>query len=351
MFPLRLSRNGQVGIAFIDGGVTIGQCGWDRGHYTNTKVTHIEKNPRDFTADDWQSICGSNGVSGSDCVISLPMSMIHHQILRLPDMKYNELKEAASWEMSERFGIDRHLLQTDAIRVGTGGDVLALAIEKEALESLLNPIYASGMRPTSVEPQCISVARTFSMLHRRQSDQGTVRSVFNFCENDSSFLILDGDNLVFFKHFPYSGQSLLKSIESHTGVTNHQAALMLKNTKANLSDPSITQAVGDATRSIHEAIAKDAMKCTRHYGVTNRGPLSSCLYVTGSAGWNHHLGEVLSNACNQEVLPDIAAKHINQLDEKVCATAGWHVALGASLANIERSKSRRNSDQPTREAA
>ena len=85
--------------------------------------------------------------------------------------------------------------------------------------------------------------------------------------------------------------------------------------------------------------------------MTNRGPLSSCLYVTGSYGWNQHLGEVLNTACNQDVLPDVSASHINRLSEEISSTKGWHIALGASLTNLQSSKNRRGSDQQGSEAA
>jgi hypothetical protein len=85
--------------------------------------------------------------------------------------------------------------------------------------------------------------------------------------------------------------------------------------------------------------------------VTNRGPLSSQTIITGSAGWNQHLAGVLSTTFNQEVIPDTDVQHIQQLPQTVVETAGWHIALGASLANINTNRQRRVGDFFGREVA
>ena len=351
MFAFNKKTKGLIGIACIDNGVTLGQCAWSKGKYTHPKVIRLERNPRELTSDDWRSAIHDAGLTGSDCVVTLPPSMIHHQVVRLPEMSDSEIKEAASWEMSERYGIDRNKLQSEAIRIGLGGDVLALAIELDELECILEPIYAAGLRPTKVEAQCVSISRTFSMLHRRQSDQGNVRSLFNFGMYDSSFIILDGDSIVFYKQLNHKHSDLLNAIESHTGVSQSQAASMLEEARFDGGEPAICKAVRDATRSIHEEITTDIMKCLRHYGVTNRGPLSSLMYITGKGGWNQFLGELLTTACNQDVFVDMQAPHVSRLDHETISVAGWHAVLGASLAMLITKPARRGEDYRLKEAA
>jgi len=342
---------GQIGIALHDGGVTIGQCGWSHGQYVHPTVLRVERNPREFTSSDWQDSLSQASVVGTECAIALPPAIAHHQVLRLPNMSESEIKEAAAWEMADRLGVDRSTLQLDAIPIGTGGDVLAIAIELSTLASLLDPMYEAGLQPVSIEPQCVAVARTMSMLHSRQSDQAIVRSVLDFGMNDSAFMVLAGDSLMFYKHLEYCGKGLIDSIATHTGVTIDQAHRMLEETRASENRSDISKAVRNATRSIHESIATDAMKCIRHYGVTNRGPVSTQILITGSAGWNENLATVLSTACNQKVVQEVSSKHINQLPESVLQTQGWYIALGASLASVGVTKQRRGSDQYTKDVA
>jgi Tfp pilus assembly PilM family ATPase len=190
-----------------------------------------------------------------------------------------------------------------------------------------------------------------SLLHRRQSDQSIVRSVLDFGMKDSAFMVLAGDSLMFYKHLPYSGHALIDSISSHTGVTVDQAKRMLGESCDSSNVDDISKVVRDATRATHESIATDAMKCIRHYGVTIRGPLSTKMIITGSAGWNTHLSEVLHLACNQEIMPDVSLEHINTLPLATTQSSGWHVALGASLAELSTVQQRRGSDCSTKEAA
>jgi len=349
--PFGKKSKGQIGIALHDGGVTIGQCGWSQGQYVNPTSLRVEKNPREFTASDWQDFMSQASVVGTECAIALPPAIAHHQVLRLPNMSASEVKEAAAWEMADRINVDRSSLQMDAIPIGTGGDVLAIAIELNTLASLLDPMYEAGLQPISIEAQCVAVARTISMLHRRQSDQAIVRSVLDFGMNDSAFMVLAGDSLMFYKHLAHSGNALIDSIATHTGVTHIQAQSMLEEMQTSTNNDDIGRAVRNATRAIHEAIATDAMKCIRHYGVTNRGPVSSKLLITGSAGWNENLANVLCKACSQDVVQDVSSKHIQHLPELILQNQGWHIALGASLANVSVTKQRRGSDQYTKDVA
>jgi Tfp pilus assembly PilM family ATPase len=349
-FSFSKKWKGQIGIAMHDGGVTLGQCGWKHGSYVQPVVNRIEKNPRDLVATDWQKAITSM-YAGSECSISLPSSIAHHQVLRLPNMSDQELKEAAAWEMADRLGTDRSALQLDAVRIGSGGDVLAIAIEQSILAELLEPMYEAGLQPTTIESEATSISRTMSMLHRRNSDQANVRSVLDFGMSYSAFMVLAGDTMMFYKHLEYSGNNLIASIAENTGVSFEQASRMLFSPCDTNQQSDISKAVRDATRSTHEAIATDAMKCIRHYGVTNRGPLSSKLLITGSAGWNSHLANVLATACNQEVVPTTAEPHIQQLPSEITNIPGWHVALGASLASLHATQQRRGTDRSIEDAA
>jgi hypothetical protein len=143
----------------------------------------------------------------------------------------------------------------------------------------------------------------------------------------------------------------MDSIASQTDVTIEQAKKMLLASQEDCEDVDISKAVRGATRSIHEAIATDAMKCIRHYGVTNRGPLSTQLIVTGSSGWNTHLASALKVSCSQEVVMESSVTHIQPLPTSVTNEKNWHIALGASLASMLQQRQRRDSDCAIKDVA
>ena len=237
------TMKGQIGVAFVDGAMTIGQCNWCNGEYSSPKISRVEQGIDLLTSESYRDAIHEAKASGSDCTVSLPSSIIYHQILRLPEMQTAELKEAVSWEMAERLGIKRNELQTDAIAIGKSGEVLGFAIEKKVLKEILDPMYAAGLRPTCIQSNGVSLRNTFSMLHRRQSDQGQARTILDFGSLNSSLLIIEGNRLVFFKSFDFKGVDLREVIKRHTGVNFDQASQMLDSTRASNSDLEICKAV------------------------------------------------------------------------------------------------------------
>jgi len=265
--------------------------------------------------------------------------------MQLPEMADIELAQAVGWEIADRTGTDRDLLQVDAKRLGPGGDVLAVSIEQSTLAGILDPLYGAGLRPAIIEPACFAIARTLSMQHRRIADRSSVRAVLDFSKENSSMMILAGDDIVFYKQLQYSGDALIEAVSTHVGVSELQASQMLEASNKN-TDEAMSRAVRDASRFLHEQIARDAMKCLRHYGVTSRGPIPSVLIVTGSAGWDRNLAQILESACNMSVIADWDINYLKCVSSSNSTCSGWQTALGTSMS-ICASADRSGESQPT----
>jgi|TARA_B100000959_G_scaffold232597_1_gene249557 Tfp pilus assembly PilM family ATPase len=343
MFGFTQTMKGCIGIAMQSTNVTIGQCSWRKGYLQNPRVSNIEDNPRNITSQDWRATINDAGLTGTTCSVALPPAILEHHVLQLPEMGMKELTEAVGWELADRLGSDRELLQIDAKRLGNGGDVLGVSIDQATLTSILEPLYAAGLRPTLIEPTCFALTRMLSMRHRRNADRASVRAVLDFSKADSAMMVLAGDDTVFYKRLGYSGDSLIDAVSSHVGVTTDQAALMLAASDQE-SDEAMSRAVRDATRALHEQIARDAMKCLRHYGVTSRGPIPSELVVTGSAGWNRNLSEILETACNLSVFPDWNIEYLKEFSKTSSRCYGWQIALGTSLSFCESNDRRKQTE-------
>lgn len=350
MFGISATMKGSIGIAMHDGFVTIGQCSWRKGELVNPRVSSIDDNPRNITSQDWRSAINAAGLTGSTCSVALPPTILDHHVLQLPEMADTELNEAVGWELADRMGRDRELLQVDAKRLGNSGDVLGVSIDKSTLAGILDPLYAAGLRPAIIEPSCFAIARILSMRHRRTADQASVRAVLDFSKDDAAMMILAGDDAVFYKRFQYSGDLLIEAVSTHVGVTEDQASRMLKASDQE-SDEVMVRAVRDATRSLHEQIARDAMKCLRHYGVTSRGPIPTELIVTGSSGWNRNLSEILETACNMNVFADWDVEYLNTISKTSQLNYGWQTALGTSLSFCATADRRRKSESSNGVAA
>lgn len=331
MFGVTKTMKGCIGIAMQSSRATIGQCGWGRSGFVNPRAACMDGNPRNITAQDWRSTIHAAGLKGTTCTVALPPSILEHHVLQLPTMESAELTEAVGWELADRLGQNRELLQIDAKCLGSGGDVLGISIDQSVLAGMLDPLYAAGLRPTLIEPSCLAIARILSMQHRRNADRACVRAVLDFATDDSAMMVLAGDDTVFYKRLRYSGDSLIEAVASHVGVTQKQATRMLEASDQE-TDEAMCRAVCDATRSLHEQIARDAMKCLRHYGVTSRGPAPSELIVTGSSGWNRKLAEILETACNVPVIGDQDIEYLHEVSLANIDCRGWQTVFGASLS-------------------
>lgn len=343
MFGFNRTMKGCIGIAIHSNGSTIAQCNWSKDGLVNPRTTFIELSPRNITAQDWRSSINAAGLTGSTCSVALPPSILDHHVLRLPNMDSGELAHAVGWELADRIGRDRELLQIDARCLGSGGDVLGVSIDKTTIAEILDPLYSAGLRPSVIEPSCFSIARILGMRHRRIADRSCIRAVLDFASDDSAMMVLAGDEPVFYKRLRYSGNSLIDAVSSFVGVNFQQATHMLQASDQE-ADEAMSRAVREATRSIHEQIARDAMKCLRHYGVTSRGPAPEKLIVTGSSGWNRNLSAILETACNMTVSADWDIDYMNEVAWVNSDCPCWQTALGTSLCFGVTTDRRRDSD-------
>ena len=349
MFGFSNTKKGCIGIAMHTNGSTIGQCNWRAGGFVNPRSAFIGGSPRNITAQNWRTSLNAANVTGSTCSLALPPSILEHHVLQLPDMANDELCEAVGWELADRVGRDRVLLQIDAKRLGRGGDVLGVSIDQSTLAEILDPLYAAGLRPNVIEPSCFAIARVLGMRHRRNADRSCIRAVLDFATDDTAMMVLAGDDPVFFKRLGYTGDSLIDAVSSHVGVNHQQAARMLQASDQE-TDEVMCRAVREATRFIHEQIARDAMKCLRHYGVTSRGPAPRELIVTGSTGWNRNLSEILEAACNIPILADWDIDYMEKFSQANKNCIGWQTAIGTSLRFVA-TDDRRRGTEPTLGAA
>ena len=87
---------------------------------------------------------------GRRCVVSLPRGDVRLQSIRLPKMPSSELRQAATWEASQRFGLDRESMEADYVRTGallqsseSREEILIVAVAQELIGSRLEPVLAA----------------------------------------------------------------------------------------------------------------------------------------------------------------------------------------------------------------
>ena len=310
----------------------------------------------------------SGGFTGRKCIISLPRSEVRLHSVRLPKMNDDELRQAAVWEASQRFSLDREAMEVDFIRTGAspqGGEnreeVLLIAVPHAALHARLEPIMESGLRPIAVDCGFLAAARALSRQFRRESDRAVVRAVIEIGASGSTIIILRGDQVAFCKNIPIGGEAFDKAVADHLQL-DLASARDLRSARLSSTEPGAARigadeptdrAVYDAVRPLLAELTKEITLCLRYYGVTFRGKPPDRLILTGGEATEPRLDYMMKQACKIPVVFDDEQGTVVKLQRKVGvglnrqpgALGAWTAAVGLSMRGIGAWK-RAQKDEP-----
>jgi len=382
VFPGRFSTS--IGLVGIDIGASAIKLLQLREHGGGLRVVGAGKVDRhdtqpptgdtDAIIEQLRGAFAAGGFTGRRCVVSLPRTEIRVQSVRLPSMPEEELRQAAVWEASQRFGLDRNAMEVDIIRTGAelqGGEnreeVLLIAAGHEQIHAWLEPLIAAGLRPVAMETHFTALARTFS--HR---DPGTVsnpevRVVVDVGASGSTVMILRGDQIAFCKPIAIGGADFDRAVAEHLRIDIVAArelraariAAAIGQNDGIETDPSIERAGYDAVRPLLATFAKEVVLCTRYYGVTFRGHPPQRLILTGGDGFEPRLAETLEDHCKIPASHDgdgstldwLATRIQRILQRSSGPSASWAVAAGLSLRGVSQHRLRRLQTRTSRRDA
>jgi type IV pilus assembly protein PilM len=321
----------------------------------------------------FQAAITNGGFTGRRCVVSLPRSDVRLQSIRLPSMPEPELRQAALWEASQRFGFDREAMEADYIRTGaslqsgeTREEILLIASPHASLQARLAPVMAAGLRPVAVDTDFNALARIFSRSCRRESDRGQVRVVVEVGASGSTVMILRGDQIAFAKSITISGHHFNQAVVEHLELDERAAAELRAARIAALVSPdgaetpveaATDRAVFEAVRPLIGDLVKEVVLCLRYYGVTFRGHPPERIILTGGDGLEPQLDATLQQACKIPVAfdepPAVLEGLIGEIRGKLHRTPGpaasWAVAAGLSARGLSPAR-RSEKDEPNMEA-
>lgn len=311
----------------------------------------------------------SGGFTGRRCVVSLPRADVRLHSVRLPKMNDEELRQAAVWEASQRFSIDREAMQVDFIRTGAspqGGEnreeVLLIAAPHASLFARLEPIMAAGMRPIAVDCGFLAASRALSRHFRREADRAVVRAVVEIGATGSTIMILRGDQIAFCKNIPIGGNTLDQAVSAHLQL-DLPSARDLRSARLSgatpgsgriTADEPTDRAVYDAVRPHLAELTKEITLCLRYYGVTFRGKPPDRLILTGGEATEPKLDQMIKQSCKVPVVYDDEQGTSVDIHKKVAAVLHrqpgplgvWAAATGLSLRGVA-SWSRGRNSEPT----
>ncbi len=300
----------------------------------------------------------SGGFAGRRCVVSMPRNDISLQSVRLPSMADDELRQAVTWEASQRFGFDRAAMQVEFIRTGATmqgaegrEEVLLIAAPHALINNCIDPVLAAGLRPQAIESHFTAIARAVSRFCRREEDVRQVRVVVDVGTQGSTVLMLRGNQIAFCKPLGIGGNQLDEAVAEHLQLDIQtarelRAARLAASTGAGVADEATERAVYEAVRPLLTAFVKEIVLCIRYYGVTFRGHPPERLILTGGDSLESRLDKALGERCKIPVdcqpeglpLADIHKQIESIIHRNPGPAASWAVAAGLSLRGIAASR-------------
>ncbi len=317
----------------------------------------------------------AGGFTGRRCVVCLPRNEIRIQSVRMPRMPLDELRQAAVWEASQRFGFDRNAMEVDVIRTGAElqgaenrEEVLLIAAPHESINAWLQPLMAAGLRPVALETHFTALARMFTATDPVDSAQKRVRVVVDVGASGSTVMITRDRHIAFCKSIDIGGDQFDRAVADHLQIdtaaarelrASRMAAATGQDAAPALNDPSIQRAEYDAVRPLLGDFAKEVVLCLRYYGVTFRGHPPERLILTGGDCLEPRLGETLADQCKIPVAYDDQRSMLDSLADGIRGvmqrpagpSAWWAVAAGLSLRKLSLNRIRQAPAESGRVAA
>jgi len=335
----------------------------------------------DTLVEQLRSVITGGTFTGRRCVVALPRHSVHIQSVRMPSMPEDELAQAAAWEASQRFNLDRATMQADYVRTGLVSqgaenreEVLLLAAPTETVNARLDPIVQAGFRPVAVDTDFAALGRLFSLHCRREADVTTVRAVLDVGYTGSTVTILQGNRIAFCKPTEIGGSRFNATVAEHLQIDEAAAAELRaariareartggigeEPTTTASFDPTTDRAVYEAVRPLIGKLVKEVMLCLRYYGVTFRGKPPETILVTGGDALEPRLAETLEHTCNVRTAlddePGTLGRLLPQIQTKLHRDPGpaacWSVAAGLSIREIAQTRTSASSPQVQEQAA
>jgi type IV pilus assembly protein PilM len=290
-----------------------------------------------------------NPFSGRRIVTALPREIVHVKNLRLPMMPVAEITSAIEFEARSIFPFDTERAQVRFLHAGEvrqGADVkqevVVLASRNEDVDNFLEQINRCGAGVESLDWEPAAIYRGVERFIRRREDEHEVHVLVDVGLRCSQVIIGKGHEISFYKPIDVGGQKFNEAVSRKLGISLEEASALrrrLAETPVGAEDAEkrdpVRHAVGDATRSIMEELAREISLCLRYYSVTFRGQRPNRVRLVGGEANDPQLLLILNTTLP---IPSETGKPLQNVNlgrlkpaDRRGSLSEWSVALGLAM--------------------
>jgi len=164
-------------------------------------------------------------LQGKRVICNLPEERVFIRIIQLPKMKKEEIDKAVKWEAEAHIplSIDEVYLSWQIISLPSNDsnqiDILIAASPRKLVESYMNLLIKSGLKPIALEPESVAVVRSLIV-----PNDSTPTVIVDLGASGTNFVIFSNSTICFTSHVNISGnlfnEAIIKELKVDTKKAN-----------------------------------------------------------------------------------------------------------------------------------
>lgn len=218
--------------------------------------SHIRSDPQarlDFFVDTVRDLLSQGRFIGRQAILSLPVSQMYIQHLRLPRMDDEGLKKALPWELRGKIPIDpgaallRHIVAGEIFADNDPKmEVIAMAAARDAVNQYLNAAAKARLDVVGMNVEPKALIDCFAHIFRRKTDAGMTNLFVDIGLNATRAIVARDGQVLFARVINVGGEHFNRAVAAamNIGVADAKV-LRLKLCAAQPATPQ-TRAVAPA---------------------------------------------------------------------------------------------------------
>jgi len=212
--------------------------------------SHVRNDPAQrlqFFIDTTRDLLIQGNFKGREAILSLPISSMYIQHLRMPKMDDAETKKALPWEARGKLPVDpnamilRHVIAGEVYQDSESRhEVIVMAAAKEMVNQLLNSAARAKLDVIGMNVEPKAMVDCFQQVYRRKNDATATSCFVDIGSSASRAIIVRAGKIVFARIIPVGGSHLNRAVANALRLSVEEAKLLriqIGSSTPGLDDP------------------------------------------------------------------------------------------------------------------
>lgn len=174
-----------------------------------------------------RTVASSGDITSKYVVASVPEAKSFVRMVSIPRMNMEDIDGALPWELEQDIPIPIDQVYMDWQLISETDEkfnLLVMSSPRDYIDSLSEALKLAGLKPVAFELESQATAR--SVIGPEDMDEPVL--ILDMSTTQTSFVIVEGGNLMYTSSIPIAGNAFTESIARNFGVTSSEAEKMKK---------------------------------------------------------------------------------------------------------------------------